>query len=444
MSTAEATPPSVTPEESTIELLSAAENGPFIIEAGDEQSSASRTLQRGERLVLGSGSSADLLLADRTVSARHCVLQASERGVHLQDLQSKNGTFVGSARVREALLTGTSGLFVIGRTVVTVRRANDDDDVGSDAAIPGLVGRSAPMRRVAAEVRRHAPLRAPVLLQGESGTGKDVVARALHGLSRRVGPYVPLNVGTIPEALADAELFGHRRGAFTGAVAARCGAFEQANNGSLFLDEIAELPPSIQVRLLRVVEDGMVRPVGASQMTKVDVRIISASWASLEQRIGEGRFREDLFHRLSTVVIQLPPLRQRKSDIPALATALLIRFRNELGEKTLATAALARLVAHDWPGNVRELGSVLYRAAVASDGARIEPQHLQIGAGSRVAGVAAPITPREAAVLLEKHGGNVSAAARAARVARSTFRSWLEKAPLCAASHLAVADVRSR
>jgi DNA-binding NtrC family response regulator len=266
------------------------------------------------------------------------------------------------------------------------------------------------------------------LLQGESGTGKDVVARGLHQLSRRSGGYVPLNVGALPESLADAELFGHRRGAFTGALHSRPGAFEQADAGTLFLDEIADLPLGIQIKLLRVVEDGSVRPLGSTSPLQVDVRIVSASWAALEERVDGGSFRADLYHRLSTVVIELPPLRQRKSDIPELARALLRRIRDEVGERQLTSAALSRLVSHDWPGNVRELGSVLYRAAMATTEPEIQAEHVQINA-ARTLQRLAPLGPDDAIRLLREHQGNVSAAARAAGVPRSTFRAWLVRSP---------------
>jgi DNA-binding NtrC family response regulator len=245
-------------------------------------------------------------------------------------------------------------------------------------------------------------------------------------LSGRRGPYLPINAGALPESLADAELFGHCRGAFTGAVAARPGAFQQADHGTLFLDEVAELLPSVQVKLLRVVEDGNVRSVGASRAQQVDVRIVAATWVPLAQRAAEGRFRMDLFHRLALVVIELPPLRQRKSDIPALARGVLGRLEPELGPKRLSSAALARLVAHSWPGNVRELGGALYRAAVAAPGQLIDAAHVQLGRAERQA--APRPSPEQAKKLLREHRGNVSAAARAAGVARSTFRAWLERA----------------
>jgi DNA-binding NtrC family response regulator len=230
-------------------------------------------------------------------------------------------------------------------------------------------------------------------------------------------------MAALPETLADAELFGHRRGAFTGAVSSRVGAFEQAHEGTLFLDEIAELPLSVQVKLLRVVEDGMVRALGASQPLRVAVRLVSASWAKLDERVLEGRFRADLYHRLSTVVVELPPLRERRSDIAQLSHSLLRRLRPELGERTLSSAALSRLVQQNWPGNVRELGAVLYRAAASAD-SEILARH--IDEASRQA-LQARRSVEEARAMLELCGGNVSQAARAAGVPRSTFRAWLAR-----------------
>jgi DNA-binding NtrC family response regulator len=265
------------------------------------------------------------------------------------------------------------------------------------------------------------------LIQGESGTGKDVVAHALHRVSGRSGSYVPLNVGAVVESLADAELFGHRRGAFTGAIASRAGAFELADKGTLFLDEIAELSPALQVKLLRVVEDGTVRPLGGDPI-RVNVRLVSATWARLDVRVMDARFREDLFHRLTTVVLELPPLRERKSDIPALAAALLGRREREVGPKRVSTRALARLVECAWPGNVRQLDNVLYRAAVASDGPVIEAEHVDPPRVESRRVRASALSPRDALSLLERNRGNVAVSARCAGVPRSTFRAWIAKA----------------
>jgi transcriptional regulator of acetoin/glycerol metabolism len=414
-------------EDCTLEVTWRGSSGPWVVETGLEDGSwAQRSLAAGAELVLGSSKRAALVVEDRAVSGLHCRLGTTERGVIVEDLGSKNGVFVGGARVTKATLGGQHSVFVIGRTTVVVRRAGNRETDEVAAEIPGLVGASAAMRQVAREIRRYARLSKPVLIQGESGTGKDVVAHALHRESGRAGMYVPLNVGGLVESLADAELFGHRRGAFTGAVTSRVGAFEQADKGTLFLDEIAELSHSLQVKLLRVVEDGFVRPLGG-EAVRVNVRLISATWARLDVRVMDARFREDLFHRLSTMVIDLPPLRERRTDIPALAAALLARHERDLGPKRLSTRALARLVECPWPGNVRQLDNVLYRAAVASQGTVIEVEHVDPPRpdGRRRASV---LSPSDALSLLERNRGNVAVSARCAGVPRSTFRAWIAKA----------------
>lgn len=414
--------------EQTQDVTGELTKGPWLLEIGSPDGVRRARLDMERPLVLGAGAHADVRVADPTVSGRHCRLVGTPAGVVVEDVGSKNGVFVGSARVAHAVIGGRSGVFVIGRTTVVVRGSGEPDTCSAgDPGIPGLVGSSAAMSKVADAVRRHAPLRAPVLIRGESGTGKDVVAQALHRLSGRPGAYVPLNVGAVAESLADAELFGHRRGAFTGAVATRAGAFEQAQRGTLFLDEVAELSPSMQVKLLRVVEDGVVRPVGAAQPLSLDVRVISATWAPLEDRVREGRFRADLLHRLGTIVIEIPPLRARKSDIPMLSRALLARYLPEVGPRRLTSAAVAKLVEHSWPGNVRELGAVLYRAAVSAVGGTIDAGHVELPPRAEPQKPRA-LSPQEALELLGRHRGVTAAAARAAGVPRSTFRSWLDKA----------------
>ena len=421
-----------------MEIPQPRENGPWLLEVAAPEASDIVRLEAGRALVLGSGPTADLRLGDPAVSSRHCAIRLGESGVEVSDLGSKNGVRLGSARLASLLLCGEGTSFVIGQTSVTVRRLSADDEPsfdpklverrsGNDDApeIPGLVGTSLAMRKVRREVFRHARTRAAVLLQGESGSGKDVVAQALHALSGRAGAYVPLNAGAFPDSLADAELFGHRRGAYTGAVSGRAGAFELAHKGTLFLDEVGELSPAVQVKLLRVVEDGAVRPIGATESLRVDVRLVAASWARLAERVRDGTFRADLFHRLSTVTIELPPLRRRKSDIIALSRVLLSRLADDVGEKRLTGAALARLLEYGWPGNVRELSAVLYRSAVAAPGSEIDASHIALPENAESRAPATPRAPERAEELLAEHHGNVSAAARAAGVPRSTFRAWL-------------------
>jgi len=379
-----------------------------------------RLLSLGEVLVVGSGPDADLTLDDKAVSARHCRLEVTPAGLQVSDLDSKNGVFVGGSRVRVALLSAEGSSFSIGHTTALAESKTAEPAPEDDL---GLVGQSDAMVRLRAQIRQVARLAAPVLVLGESGSGKDVVARAIHRLSGRSGPYVPLNMAAFSEGLIDAELFGHQRGSFTGADASRPGAFEQADRGTLFLDDIADFSLGGQAKLLRVIEDGMVRAVGSAASRRVDVRVISATCAPLDERVRDERFRHDLYHRLSTLVVEVPALRQRRGDIPELARCLLERMAGEVGPKQLSPAALALLASAQFPGNVRELSKTLYRAAALHACDLIEPAHLELrGPSIR----ATRLDYRAAAELVSSHG-SISAAARAAGVPRTTLRSVLER-----------------
>lgn len=417
----------------TLRLPEPISGGPWRISAAASPaagaSSAPRrgvTLAPGRTITIGAHVGCDLSIDDPAISGRHVALSAGPRGVVVEDLGSKNGVYLEGARIQRAVLSGSPARLLIGRSWVSVEEVTARREPPEAPLLPGLVGTSAPMRRLAAAVRRVAALDASVLVLGESGTGKDVVARAIHALSKRPGRYVPLNAGALGESLADSELFGHCRGAFTGAVQARSGAFEQADGGTLFLDEVGDLAPSIQVKLLRAVEDGEVRPLGGAAPIKVKTRLVAATWAPLEERIQTGAFRADLYHRISTFVIRVPPLRQRKGDIPALTSALLAARREELGERQLSVGALHCLEGYDFPGNVRELFSVVYRAAALCDRREISAADIQAALPSATA-VPVKSARVDARQLLDVHGGNVSAAARSARVARSTFRAWLRR-----------------
>jgi len=256
------------------------------------------------------------------------------------------------------------------------RPATPDVPPQIDARIrpAGLVGRTAGMLSVYREIAYAADSMAPVLIVGESGTGKELVARAIHAHSRRSSrAFVPVNCGAIAETLLESELFGHVRGSFTGAVADHKGIFEQATGGTVFLDEIGETTPSLQVKLLRVLQEGEIRPVGATRAVSIDVRVVAATNSDLEKAVADTRFRQDLYYRLSVIVIRLPPLRDRREDIPLLIEQFLRNACARTGRQvTLAPAALDALTRHRWPGNVRELENTIERLVVFSRGGHID------------------------------------------------------------------------
>src|SRR5580765_2678191 len=240
--------------------------------------------------------------------------------------------------------------------------------------VGSLIGRTAPMLEVYKQVAHAADSSAPVLIVGESGVGKELVARAIHDHSERARePFVAVNCSAIADTLLESELFGHQRGAFTGAVADHKGVFEQAGKGTVLLDEIGDTTPALQVRLLRVLEEGEVRPVGGTRSLKVSARVIAATNLPLEQAVAEGHFRQDLYYRLSVIVIRVPPLRERRADIPLLIGSFLEDACQRSGQKKmLSTGALDALLRHTWPGNVRELRNTIERLVVSSHGSMIE------------------------------------------------------------------------
>ena len=255
------------------------------------------------------------------------------------------------------------------KEVVRLQRAID-----ARLGFEGMVGSSAAMRAVLEQAAAVADTQARVLVLGETGTGKELVAQALHARSRRARrPFVAVNCGAIPENLLESDLFGHERGAFTGAVRQHAGRFEQADGGTLFLDELGEIPAAMQVRLLRVLQDGEVTRVGGTQPVKVDVRVVAATHRDLAEEVRAGRFRADLYYRLNVVTLRLPPLRARTDDIPALVEhfAALHASRHGRPAPTFAPEVLDALARHDWPGNVRELEHVVERAVLLSGGGRI-------------------------------------------------------------------------
>jgi DNA-binding NtrC family response regulator len=255
--------------------------------------------------------------------------------------------------------------------------------LGQKYSHPNIVAISRKMQEVLATVERVAPTNSTVLLGGESGVGKDLIARAIHEKSRRAsGPFIKINSTAIPENLLESELFGYEKGAFTGAANSKPGKFELADKGTLFLDEIGDVPPAIQVKLLRVLQEREFERLGGTRTIKVDVRLLAATNRDLRAALEEGTFREDLYYRLNVVPIDIPPLREHKEDIPGLANLFLARFTSESGREEKITgispAAMQVLVAHYWPGNVRELQNVIERASALATGGQLEPSDIQL------------------------------------------------------------------
>ena len=416
------------PSETTMEVVPVERDHPWLVEV--QGPDGSRRIPIPERgLVVGSSRAASLRVHDVQVSGLHCELQRLGSGVVVHDRGSKNGTFVGSARVNEAW-GGPGTVVIVGQTTLTLLPAALDDDafLAATTPLPGIAGGSRPMLRLASQVRRLAGHGAPVLVCGETGTGKELVARAIHTEGPRAGkPLVTVNVAALPRELVESEMFGHERGAFTGAVAKHRGAFECAEGGTLFLDEIGELPLDAQPKLLRALDGYEVRAVGQmGSGRRANVRVVAATHTPLEERVAQGAFRRDLFHRLEVFVLVLPPLRERRGDLGEIARSLLHRACAEIGERELSPSALGRIVEHDWPGNVRELRNVLYRAAdLAQDSMVISAHEIELAIVPRRTEPRVHLSPSVAKAWLKEHQGNVSHAARTAGVPRTTFRKLL-------------------
>jgi DNA-binding NtrC family response regulator len=303
------------------------------------------------QLVIGAAGGANVVLSDRRTSRLHAELELTDAGVVVRDLGSSNGTWLGATRIERACLTEDTQLRV-GATVVSVLfdAAPRNVPLWPDDHLGPLFGASEAMRELFMQLSQAAAADAPVLLQGETGTGKELLAQELHALSPRAsGPFVVVDCGALPESLIESELFGHVKGAFTGATHDKAGAFEDAGGGTIFLDEVGELPLAVQPRLLRVLESRTVRRLGQNQHRAVDVRFVAATHRDLPEMVAQGTFREDLYFRLAVLPLTVPPLRARRGDL----APLLERFLR--GRAAVTPALLERLQARAWPGNVREL-----------------------------------------------------------------------------------------
>ncbi|MCA1826026.1 MAG: sigma 54-interacting transcriptional regulator [Myxococcales bacterium] len=391
-------------------------------------------VELSDAINIGANPANHVALEDRFVSGFHCRVFPATGRWRVKDLGSTNGTFVDGLRVSEAELDAGARL-----RIGTHELRIEDVTPRKMPSLPGVVTRDPALAPVLELLKRAAPSVLPVMILGESGTGKEVAARAVHELSARgAGPFVPLNCGAISRELAEAELFGHEKGSFTGAITSAPGAFGAADGGTLFLDEIGDLPLQLQVKLLRALEAGEVKPVGAPRPRAIDVRVVCATHQDLRVKLGDGSFREDLFYRLRGVTVELPPLRARPQDILPLAEHFLPP------RCMLAADARAALLSHRWPGNVRELRHVIQLGALLSDSPVLragvlhfegQPTYSPIVADREIVDTAIELRGRTLGELeelairgaLRRHDGNRHAVAAELGIARSTLLRKLDQ-----------------
>ncbi len=413
-------------------------------------------------ITIGAMEDNDLVLNDETVSRYHCKIIQEDSGYLLQDLQSTNGSFINRVRIREGYLKPgcTVGL---GNAEVKFHAADEKVEIvpSKKERLGRMVGRHVKMRELYTIIEKIAPTATTVVIEGETGSGKEVVAQTIHELSNRAdGPMCVFDCGAVPDNLIESELFGHEKGSFTGAVMTRQGLFETASSGTLFLDELGELPLDLQPKLLRALEQREIRRVGSNKPIKVDVRIVAATNRNLELEVREGRFRQDLFYRLSVVRVFIPPLRDRVEDIPLLVKHLLQHSSfNQKPDGSLRVAGCSRaamdlLTTYRWPGNVRELVNTIERSVSFAEGELIEPRDMpenlrgeEIGGSRRPSGPAggggSPDVDAKfkdakerwvssferdyVLSLLKKNKWNISHAAREADIDRKYFRKLMKK-----------------
>jgi DNA-binding NtrC family response regulator len=392
-----------------------------------------------EPRIVGRSEGCDLVLEDKQVSKMHMDLAATELGVRVRDLGSRNGTFVGDHRVAEIYLT-TDTTLRAGRTLLAFAPTKPEKvKVSASENFGPLVGSTPQMRALFEKLRVVSKAELAVLILGETGTGKELVAHAIHAASKRASkPFVVVDCGAIPSSLAESILFGHERGAFTGAVSKRISPFVEAAGGTVFLDEIGELPLEMQPKLLRVLADQRIKSLGANEYQSINVRVLAATHRDIMREVNEGTFRGDLYFRVAQVKVDVPPLRERKDDI----TGLVARIMDDLGasaaRRRVDDESLERLRRHDWPGNVRELKNLVALAIAYDEGGPIDiAAHLTASesavrsAGPRtdrtLADVREEVTRAYLSALHLETGGNLSEIARRAGVDRKTAREHVRR-----------------
>ncbi|MCW5802108.1 MAG: sigma 54-interacting transcriptional regulator [Deltaproteobacteria bacterium] len=397
------------------------------------------TLGRGgARAAERRASTLAIALDDARLSTQHARMTRLGARWVLEDLGSKNGTWIGGDAVQQHTLDD-GDVIEVGHTMLVFRDHGGeagDLDGAPDADAPGLATLSPALAQQFASVARGARSSVPVMIGGETGTGKELIARAVHALSGRTGPFVAVNCGAVPATLVEAELFGHRKGAFTGAGDERTGLIRSAHGGTLFLDEIGELPGQAQAALLRVLQEGEVTPVGADRAISVDVRLVTATLRDLDEEVAHGRFRGDLLGRLLGLAVRLPPLRERREDLGMLVAQLLDRA-SPSARIRMTPDVVRTLYAHAWPRNIRELERTLAAAcALARDVIDLEhlPESVRASIPSpRVLTSPGALTDDERrlrdqlAAALAEHAGNVAAVARALGKDRTQIRRWMRR-----------------
>jgi DNA-binding NtrC family response regulator len=399
-----------------------------------------------EPCTIGRGEHCQLVLEDPEVSDSHCSLVATPKGVRLADLGAKNGTYVHPALLADKgwVYITMDARFRCGQTWLELRVTREQVPISSSGSFGGLVGRSEAMRSIYRQLDAVAPTALNVLITGETGTGKELVARAIHDASSRRGKFHVLDCSSIPPSLAESTLFGHEKGSFTGA-AHQESPFVVAQGGTLFLDEIGELPIDIQPKLLRALQTKEIKSIGAKQYRKIDVRLVAATLRDLHTEVNEGRFRADLFHRLNQVEIRMPALRERMDDIPDLVAKFCSEFGDAQAVTRLDAVSRERLKRYDWPGNVRELRNVIEVAFELSHGGSIEVSELgprrtraATGATSLQPSLERPYEEQKKEQveafdrayftgLMRKTKANISEMARLAGTERSTVRDALKR-----------------
>ncbi|MBI5548241.1 MAG: sigma 54-interacting transcriptional regulator [Deltaproteobacteria bacterium] len=405
---------------------------------GEREDVGRSVFAKAGTLRVGKDPSCDLMLHDSTVSRQHVELAILEDGIRVRDLGSTNGTFYLGQRLVEAIVRPGARI-TLGRTSLDLLPGNEGGQARLESereSYGALIGSSQPMRRLYAQLERLEGSEASVLISGESGTGKELAARAIHeGSARKGRPLVVVDCGNLQKELVGSALFGHHKGAFTGAIADQMGAFEAAHGGTIFLDEIGELPADMQPRLLRVLETGEITRIGETRPIRVDVRVLAATNRDLFQESSAGRFRVDLYYRLAVIHLTLPPLRERREDIPAIIERMVRQAGGD--PKAFPQAAREFMLRYDWLGNARELRNAVQRILVLGtsglEGLEQERAEPQAGPGPNLTlpfheAKRQVIEDFESAYLknlLEKAQGNISRAARSAGIDRKHLRDLL-------------------